>query len=67
MAKFINYIGYSNVYADDSGRRYLSGIVHPTAAAAMKSHDAKGKLVSVVQVIWDEESDINIPAWGPKS
>ncbi|WP_407192517.1 hypothetical protein [Bradyrhizobium sp. STM 3566] len=65
MPKFTTFNGYTNVFADKDGRRYLSGIVHPSAEAAIAIRSVSqpvGIAVGVAQVIWDEPDGA---AWKP--
>jgi hypothetical protein len=55
MAK--TFSGFTNVFIDKDGRKYLSGIIHKTANAAVKAQDnpaLKGDVVAVAQVTWEE-------------
>ncbi|MCK1286576.1 hypothetical protein IVB41_21890 [Bradyrhizobium sp. 44] len=70
MSKFRSYVGYSHVFADQEGHRYLSGYMHPTAQAAIDAiskNIPKGTPVTVVQVVWDEAEDAPYPPWSAKS
>jgi hypothetical protein len=70
MPKFTTFNGYTNVFADKDGRRYLSGIVHPTAAEAVANQSNPsivGDIVGVAQVIWDEPDDAAWKPWIRKS
>lgn len=70
MAKFITIQGFTNVFADGEGRRYLSGIVHPTAADAVarqSNPDIVGRIVGVAQVSWDEPENAGWKPWAQKS
>lgn len=70
MAKFKAITGFTNVFADAHGRRYLSGIVHPNAEEAVtrrtKRH-LKGTIVGVAQVTWDEPENSSLKPWDRKS
>jgi hypothetical protein len=68
MPNFKTFTGLTNVFADKDGRRYLSGIVHPTAALAVKAQSEApvGEIVGVAQVVWDEIDDPSRKAWAAK-
>jgi hypothetical protein len=70
MAKFTTFIGYTNVVADEDGRRYLSGIVHPTAAQAVAQRANQklvGDIVGVAQISWDEPENPPGKPWTKKT
>ena len=59
MAK--TFSGFTNIFIDKEGRKYLSAIIHKTANAAVKAQNnpaLKGEVVAVAQVTW-EERDAN--------
>ncbi len=63
------YTGFTNIFADKDGRRYPSGIIHPTAAAAVAQSKfaSEGTIVGVAQVTWDEPTDAPWKPWAAKS
>jgi hypothetical protein len=55
------FTGFTNVFINDAGHKYLSGIIHETANDAVKAQSnpqLKGKVVAVAQVVWKEEGKI---------
>lgn len=67
MAKYKTYNGYANVFADKDGRRYLSGSVHATAELALAIAPTEGRVVGVVQIVWDEPENAPWQPWSAKS
>jgi hypothetical protein len=49
--------GFTNVFLNKEGHRYLSGIIHETAQDAVEAQlnpRLKGKVIGVAQVVWEE-------------
>lgn len=70
MSKFTTFTGYTNIFADKDGRRYPSGIVHPSAEAAIAARSATqtvGTPIGVAQVTWDEPDDAPWKPWLKKT
>jgi hypothetical protein len=70
MPSFKTFVGFTNVFEDGNGRRYLSGIVHPTAADAVARRsdpNIKGRIVGVAEIHWDEPDDAPWKPWTKKS
>jgi hypothetical protein len=52
------FSGFTNVFVNDDGHKYLSGIIHKTANVAVEAQSnkkLKGKVVAVAQVTWEEK------------
>lgn len=59
------FTGFTNVFINDDGHKYLSGIIHQTAneaVAAQSNPNLKGKVLGVAQLQWNE---IAVPGYIP--